>query len=98
MIVIGKNTRNAEECASKDELAKLIISMLVMMMMAMVTMIMMMIMAELAMVMMFTSNCDKNAVENDKYRLCWLRHHRVCHEKIHLENSPHYLRLEKIGC
>ena len=37
------------------------------------------------MVMMFTSNCDKNAVENDQYRLCWLRHHRVCHEKIHLE-------------
>ena len=65
MVVIGKNILNAEECASKDELAKLFIPMLVMMMMEMVTMIMMMIMAEVAMVMMFTSNCDKNAVEND---------------------------------
>ena len=59
MIVIGKNTRDAKEYA---ELAKLIISMLVMMMMEMVAVIMMMI---ITIVAMFTSNCDKNAVEND---------------------------------
>ena len=62
LIVTGKNTWNTEECA---ELAKLIISMLVMMVMEMVAMIMMMIMTKVAMVMMFTSNGDKNAVEND---------------------------------
>ena len=50
LIVIGKNTWNAEDCAGKDELAKLIISILVMMMMEMVSMIMMMIMAMVAMV------------------------------------------------
>ena len=62
LIVIGKNTWNAKEYA---ELAKLIISMLVMMMMEMVAMIMTMIITMVAMVMMFTSNCDKNGVEND---------------------------------
>ena len=50
LIVIGKNTWNAEDCAGKDELAKLIISILVMMMMEMVSMMMMMIMAIVAMV------------------------------------------------
>ena len=50
LIVIGKNTWNAEDCAGKDELAKLIISILVMMRMEMVSMIMMMIMAMVAMV------------------------------------------------
>ena len=50
LIVIGKNTWNAEDCAGKDELAKLIISILVMMMMEIVSMIMIMIMAMVAMV------------------------------------------------